>query len=406
MLTDLLWYLEAKQQHDGQKSAGLAGLTALILTFLMVWKWNDWIYPALDWMGLVGLAERVGLVTDSSHNTMINVLSMIFLLAFTFGLLMLVMVAVGMVVSVFFSSKAGRNIIAFTLAPVTLIPLLIYGYLWKKKQSAPAKETSSEKFMREYHEKEEAKHLAWFKEFESAPLVEEETFFGTRELKGYLKMVWNDKQVGNDAVRNAVREFHEWAPYAKNIELGLNNDRDNVLAYNNKTGKFHFVFPNPLPINVSNMYDQAFENEETLLNALHSYKIEHPAMDSHVFPCLEMEYQIDENYDAVLVPVANAKITPMIISGSDFKKFHVKQNMNMFRTLKTLNEREDVQKLLNRANLNAFILREIVDRQEIENDYYKLESLWPDMASYRAVFAGQVNAALRNLEKQGYEWGA
>lgn len=136
MLNDLLWYLGAKQQYDGQKSAGLAGLLALILTFVAVWKWEDWVYPILNGSGLVSFADRLGLISESSHVTMFNVSSMVVLLIFTYAILCFATVFIGLLISSLISSKVGMALIGFILFPVIIVPALIYGYFWKKKQEA------------------------------------------------------------------------------------------------------------------------------------------------------------------------------------------------------------------------------------------------------------------------------
>lgn len=406
MLRDLLWLMEAKQQHDGQRSAGLAGLVSLILVFVAVWKWNEWIYPVLEWSGLVGLAERVGLITDSMHSTMFNVVSMILLLVFSYAILSFVLVMVGLLIPAFLSSKVGMFLITIFLGPFLIIPTLIYGYFWNKKQNVSKKETSSEKFMREYHEKEEAKYLAWLERFENAPQTSEYRT-GAREMMGYHRTLTSGVYGEPENSDREVTHFFQFGSYLRNIEPQLDDFRDNVIVFNNETGKFSIVLPNPLPVMVSGLYNKEFENEEVLLDALRLYKEEYPLCDQHIFPSLELEIvnTLDRTY---FVPVENASITAIQLVDNDKKydRFHLKNQLNFYRTIEELNKRSDVQELLDRVNLNTLLLNEIVESHGIDAKPQPdvLGQHWGNIGSTKELFSAQISSALQKLSYSGYNW--
>lgn len=408
MLTNLLWYLEAKQQHDGQRAAGLSGLVFLILTFLAVWKWNDWIYPVLKWTGLVGMADRIGLITDSIHTTMLNVVLMIVLLVFTYAILSFVMVFLGLFISTFLASNTGGNVIAFILAPFLFIPILIYARHMHKKQNAPKKETSSEKFMREYHEKEKAKYDAWLEKFENAPNTTDDMYKGfTKEMLGYNRSLWSGIVGKPDGLDEELTHFYQWGEYVRNIEPQLDPYRDNVIVFNKETCKFSVLLPNPLPVMVSDLYNKSFEDEEVLLEVLQRYKEEFPLSDQHVFPSLELETINTQDY-TYLAPVENAQIKSIkVVDGdSNFEKYHLKEQLNFYRTIEKLNERKDVQALLDRVNLNTLILHDIVQKASIKSKPKPdvLGVFWGNVESYKELFSAQLTAAMQKLHNQGYNW--
>ena len=406
MLSDLLWFLGAKQQYEGQKSAGLAGLLALILTFVAVWKWENWVYPVLKWSGLVGFADRLGLISESSHVTMFNVSSMVILLIFAYAILCFATVFIGLLISSFLSSKVGMALIGFILFPIIIVPVLIYGHFWKKKQDAPKKPTKSEQFRQELETKQHNAYMRWLEIYNNAPQVDEISEV-TKGMKGFRRSLYIGTLCGPDATSDEVTHYFQWGSCVRNIEPRLDKHRDNVIAFNCETGKFSMVLPNPLPVMVSSMFDKHFEDEETLLNALHLFKTEFPEADYHVFPTLELEVNHSVN-GTYLSPVKNAVITPLSIADADktYRKFRVKDQSNFYRTIEALNEREDVQDLLNRVNLNTLLLNEIVEAQGIEPKPTQdpFAKTWGNLSTYKDLFSGQLSAAFQHLNNNGYKW--
>ena len=406
MLSDLLWFLGAKQQYDGQKSAGLAGLLALILTFVAVWKWEDWIYPVLNWSGLVGFADRLGFISESSHVTMFNISSMIILLIFAYAILCFATVFIGLLISSFISSKVGMTLIGIILFPIIIVPVLIYGYFWKKKQDAPKKPTKSEQLRQDLEMKKNEHYMRWLEIYNRAPKVDELTET-TKEMKGFRRSLVTGTLCGPDATDVEVSHYFQWGSYARNIEPQLDKHRDSIIAFNRETGKFSMVLPNPLPVMVSPLFSERFEDEEVLLNALHLFKTEFPDADHHVFPSLELEV-INTLERSYLSPVENAVITPLTLVDGDktYEKFHIKDQLNFYRTIQAVNERKDVQELLNRVNLNTLLLNEIVKSQGIEPKPTQdpFAKTWGNLATYKDLFSGQLATAFQHLNNNGYKW--
>lgn len=164
MLSELLYFMGAKQQHDGQKAQGWAGLLFLSITFVMVWKWSEWIYPLLQWSGLVGLAERVGLISEYPQATLFNVMAMIVLLAFSFALILATIFSIGFVLSIVGASNIGKTLIGFVFGIIFIVPIAIIVYKERQKLKQPlSKSANNEK--QDWNEKaelDEAKRIADF----------------------------------------------------------------------------------------------------------------------------------------------------------------------------------------------------------------------------------------------------
>lgn len=408
MLTELLWALGAKQQHDGQKEQGWAGLLFIVLTILLVWKWNEWFYPVLDWIGLVGFADRVGLISQYPQATLFNVLSMIFLLAFSFALICCVIFFVGAALAVFGTTKIGQTLMVYCIAIIFFVPLAIYVYRDFRKRKQPPKETKTEKFMREYHEKEAALFAARIEKYNNTPLLPPPgQLFSGREMHQYNLFMSSEKYhvESLEWVSEKLKETAQVKPFLQQAVLQLDSELDAIFVHDNKTGRFHFLFPNALPATVSGMYNQSFDDEAVLLEALKRYKQEDPAQSPYIVPSLLMKFHLKED-KSILLPEENAQIEPMILSDDqDFVYCHLKYNIPVYgHTLPVLNEREDVQDLINRINTNAYVLKTVVENQGITNEYPTGKQQWMDIDLYKPVYSEAVRTAMEKLNNLGYSW--
>lgn len=406
MLNELLYYLGAKQQYEGQKSQGMAGLLFLAITFMLVWKWNEWVYPVLNWSGLVSLADRIGLISEYPQATLFNVLSMIFLLAFSFAVILAVVFAVGLLLAVLGSSKIGKNLMAIVFGIVFFIPIAIMVYKNNpKRKQTTQQETPGEKAVREYQEKEDAKEAERMKDFNENPIVPATPYSYGRELNQFHYMTYDKFQYFSESIHKTINNLDERINLLQKVELQLEDHRDTVLAYNRLTGRFHFLFPNPLPYVLTDMYMESFDDEGVLLEAMKRYQNDEADPLSYMVPSLLMEFQI-EHGKAYLLPAAGAEITPFNIADADNITYsHLKYNMMLEDyTYKAINARMDYQALMDRINTNAYTLKTIVDSQGVKSKSNQAKPLSDNMNQYEAVYAGQVIKTIQKFNALGYNW--
>ncbi|WP_201715471.1 hypothetical protein [Rossellomorea arthrocnemi] len=136
MLRDLLWLAEAKMSYDRGKQTGLWGLIGVGLIILGAVYWDSLLLPFFNSIGLVNLAYKFNLVTDTGSLTAWNV----FIGIFGFIVILLIFLLAAMVlytlflwtVMLMFKGEQGEKIaekigIAFfwiITSPIT-IPVLI-----------------------------------------------------------------------------------------------------------------------------------------------------------------------------------------------------------------------------------------------------------------------------------------
>lgn len=91
MFRDFLWFLHAKQSHDMQKSNGFPGFLALVVVFVIMFKWDDWFAPIFFGLEL----DKIPAMLNADHGdfyamTFIHMLAWIFLICIAIGILMIV----------------------------------------------------------------------------------------------------------------------------------------------------------------------------------------------------------------------------------------------------------------------------------------------------------------------------
>lgn len=90
MLRDILWAIEAKMSYDRGKETGLWGLIGIGLVILGAAYWETILYPFFKFIGIVTIAEKLGLVSEYGGITALNVVAAI--------LIFYVMALIGIVV--------------------------------------------------------------------------------------------------------------------------------------------------------------------------------------------------------------------------------------------------------------------------------------------------------------------
>jgi hypothetical protein len=77
MLRDILWAIEAKMSYDRGKETGVWGLIGIGLVILSAAYWDTILYPFFKFIGVVMIAEKLGLVSEYGGITALNVVAAI-----------------------------------------------------------------------------------------------------------------------------------------------------------------------------------------------------------------------------------------------------------------------------------------------------------------------------------------
>lgn len=220
MLTDLLWFLGAKQQYDKQKQQGLAGLMGILFVIFMVWKWDELFYPILDKLGLVAMAGRVGLIHDLPVMTVINVIAMIFLLAIFFAIALVVI-------------SVGQYLLILPMA-VILLPFKLIKMMFLKKQSG-VKVTGFA-----------TPEAAYKRNTELTPLISQ-----YKNEKSNMKMFrYYEEQVNRSDESGSVtllKGEEKVKNVLQRVVASIKDDREWLVYYHESTEQWYILFPNPLP---------------------------------------------------------------------------------------------------------------------------------------------------------------
>ncbi|EAR66124.1 hypothetical protein B14911_10332 [Bacillus sp. NRRL B-14911] len=239
MFTELLWLYEAKLQYNRQKMQGLTGLVALLTVIFLVWKWNDWFYPLFKSIGLVGLAERTGLVSDLSVVTVINVLAIIFLLCLFFSVIALGVVLIGFLLLVFGASKIGQGLITLAIFPLA-IPYFLFAQNKNRKGS-----------LENYYRRHE----------DLKPLLKKHGNLDTtvRDFHLYIEQLKrNDSSVKVTVLDNI---FDDAKKYLNQVIPSVKNNTTCLIGYQRNSNKYYVLFPNPLPTSASRSFDKSYKGE-------------------------------------------------------------------------------------------------------------------------------------------------
>lgn len=404
MLTELLYFMGAKQQHDGQKAQGWAGLLFLSITFVMVWKWSEWIYPVLQWSGLVGLAERVGLISEYPQATLFNVMAMIVLLAFSFALILATIFSIGFVLSIVGASNIGKTLIGLVFGIIFIVPIAIIVYKERQKlKQSLSKSANDEK--QDWNEKAELDETKRIADFYATPIKPTGDLHNGREMKQFIEMASAQMQYSPDSIFKPIYSTMERVELLQRSEVMLEGDYDSLLAYDKRTGRFHFLLPNPLSAYTSELYSTSFNDEAALLEAIKRYQTSPAITETHIVPSLLMEFNAGDR-SSFMLPAESAIIQPFNIANEqDFMYFNLKHNLMLeLHTFPAINKREDFQNLMNQVNTNAYTLKTIIETQKIKSKQANELPTWKNMNVYEGLFAGKVLEIISNYKKMGYSW--
>ncbi len=265
MLTELMWLYASKRQYEMQRENGLAGLIGILVTFLIVWQWNNWFYPILDMLGFVSLADRIGMITGSPILTTINVLGLIMVLIFIF----LAMVAIPTFLILSLMNLFGSNYDSNRPTPMQyavsliLLPifLLLYPVVKLMKALKIIKPTATEI----YH-------------VQNKDIVTKSSFIE----ESYLAVFTSQERKEDPTASRTVISQQEAISNLNRAIASLENMTDFIFAYLESNKTWYLLTPNPIPpfaskilvnsspqrtpYNYGELYDNFKNNNDNLSN--------------------------------------------------------------------------------------------------------------------------------------------
>lgn len=236
MLQDLLWLYGVKRQYEIQKEAGLAGLIALVSTFIILWQWDNLFYPFLEAIGLVHLINVSGLMGGTIRETIINVSVTFLFFVFALGLAIALPMLLLMILFSFVNSNSERpNPIVFVVGLVFLPIMLIIYCIYRVLLAAGLIKRSRPQTVQEYaREKSVAKK-------------------GSIKLKQpveqqYLELltIQESRQGHPTSYVEVTLEIAQKVLNRAIPSLELNNEY--LFGFDEKYNTWYILLPNPIPI--------------------------------------------------------------------------------------------------------------------------------------------------------------
>ncbi|MDQ0273488.1 hypothetical protein [Cytobacillus purgationiresistens] len=381
MLTDLLWLAEAKMQYRRQKSLGLAGFVGIISVIFLVWEWNDWFYPIFDKIGFVSFAERVGLVSDLSVVTVLNVVLVIFYLCLLYAAICFIAVLIGSILLIFITSNAGVNMISTLLVPF-LLPLY---FIQKNKYHRRTVEGVYKK------DKEKRKLFSNYKHLDTQ----------NRNLHLYLEQ---EKELEGTVINELTITQAEYN--SNRVMSSIMNSDNWLLAYNRRDKKIYVLLPNPLPSFGSQAWIK-HPNPKGVYNFEEYFTyhfLEGTASSEYYLPTLETEVIIN---DGKLQLKAVGEITSRSLWGFDY--FEVKSSGTLEYFDRLLKERKDLYEVLLQAHV-AYYLLPIAYRRTNHyaaaacEEFIQECKLVPNGDKYIEVYSEAVRKEIEVFAYRNQEW--
>lgn len=241
MLTDLLWAYGAKRQYDIIKSTGAAGALALLLVLLIVWQWDNFFFPLIDFLGFTAFAESMGAVSESGGVTFVNLYYLTLMIAYIFTFAMALPSFIMLTLCVIIKSKFLR-IPCLLIAALLMSPVFFIASLIKKKTDSKAfKNSLFKKLLKE----EPVTEFLESCDTTQNEHIEGYTFIAQEFLKGANQRFLTTSE--------AQKKLNKIA-----VDYKMNTN-DWLLGYSSNESKWYLLTYNPLPAYVSKC---AFEKTE------------------------------------------------------------------------------------------------------------------------------------------------
>lgn len=453
MINDLLWLAAGKQQHDIQKSAGLAGVLGIITVILIAIKWQDWFYPLFKKTGIVDFAHRIGLVRDDFHAmTTINII----LFIVTIMLIVMVACAVFVFGGLLLLALAQTSIGRIILSPLLLlflpifIPALIKANKAEKQKLAEEKEIGylrPQPFHQVLKKDKELKVLAnkhngefenvkMFRMFEEQTLQNGETFD-----------LWQSQEDWT------TKGLDRASKHLNRAVASLEHDLDWIIGYKSDVrqasdNKFYIFFPNPLPhfasqyflddlytdgSEVRSSYFEDFNlkrylyadydapRREFLYNYLHKASTHVSSITHPNFKGLEDDYK---EIGLLYVPALEIEfawdgyaVSPRIVEGAEmqsmkmekFNLYHV-QSAKMKEFFTEVSKEEMVQQAIKEAHIAMYLIPIAYTNDYDESGiaytghFKRLVSNTPNAEAFAPLYAADVQERVIAYARNNKEW--
>lgn len=413
MLRDLLWFVEAKQQYEIQRSSGLAGCMGLVVTFIVaaifILNWEFWLNFA-DTIGLRAFAERVGLIRDNSFETFWTIIyiSFMFFIITCAAILLLPLIPI---------------LLAFPVAIIWTVCIEPFLPERKEKEKKPNYEASKLRWLflkkyqkdsirqQRYHSDLIKKHPLWGMDTSNLdrtyPYVEnrEEKYWQTPlvpivgETRGraieeleFLDRVYDVSEFKKLTVAEATAFLN-----AKNDFTDYMNVESAVLAFDTETGKLHYLLSNPLPASVSHFYDADLTDEATLLEALKTANAGKGHERPLVVPSFELKFEY-EQYGSNLFPADDAQIEGLSLEEGRYE-FYFKKSGYIRKVFRRFVKHDLLVNTFHHVNRNALLFHAASSGLNLKESR-TFEERMGDVTAYLM----DTNAAIRHYKNIGYTW--
>ena len=432
MINELLWVAGMKQQYDIQKASGLAGIMGFLTILLIALKWQDWFYPLFKKIGLVDIAQSLGLVRDGVPAMTVIYITLFLAACILFvGLLSIALVFGGMLLMAFGQTELGKVIIGAVFMLI-LLPFMLPSLIKKHRQH---KQTVAEEqangfyrpvpLQRAYEKDKELKGLLnkYKDDFENVRmfrLFEEQT-----KRDGDVFEKWHDS---SDYLEHGLEKAKS---YLNRAVASIENDREWLIGYfnhkqNAEDNKFYIYFPNPLPAYASKYFlDDCYQegsqvcsndyNSAPKGNELYEY---HKAEISRNYPlytqdpkrlyvpALEIEFVWD-GYAVSPRVVEGAVMESVMIDNSSI--FHI-QTPKLTECFEEISKQDMVQQAIKEAHIAMYLIP--LAYPNAHNDdawgytghFKELVSQIPNANAFAPLYAADVQERIIAYANSKKEW--
>ncbi|MDD1505078.1 hypothetical protein PVA17_20255 [Lysinibacillus sp. CNPSo 3705] len=395
MLNDLLWLYGTKRQYDMQKENGLAGIIGILVTFLIVWQWNDWFYPIFESVGLVSIAKKIGLNTGTPIHTTINVLGLIVGLILIFFILVaistfLILSMLNLFGSNFNSNRPTPLQYAFSLLLLPLM-IVIYPIFKLMKGLKIIRPDSTESF------KELNKEII----HGSSSSIEE----------SYTAVFVSQEQKDDVTANRTVISQKEAISTLNRAIASLEDMSDYVFAYSDSDKTWYLLTPNPIPpyaskilvesspqktpYNYEELYERFVNNTEQIA-------------DFYV-PASKVDIFWDENSNHITLDVTD-KGSGYIFNCTNATKFEKLQGNSIEKLYKKATNKFHLNHLSSRAHVLSYALP-LAYPEEIERykspvtpSYYRELQKVPYIDAFAPLYRADVIQEVKNAAARNNKW--
>lgn len=415
MLTELLWFASAKQQHDIQRSAGLAGICGILLTLFIVWQWDNIFAPIIRFFGLDDLANRMGLVQDTPIHTICNVLvvivALLIIIAVLCALPSFIVLALAAATENKFLVVPLSYIIFFLLSPI-IFCYYMYLKLNDRFRLNNGPETLKQHYLRDSNLRNDYK--------------------GVEQLPEQLKLhhlFANQPEREQEGFTSSAISYNEAVTYLNHAVASIEADRNWLVGYQEDTDQFYVLFPNPLPVYAS----PCFKDKQVMNYADNSpfgYKELRDKYTYYLFSqkkdlsylCTESD-KIPPSFYVPAYKFSYKWVNSKIVFEIEDRKIPESLNIERLTTIKKLDgssirelfeqiaKQPTVFKAIKNAHIRSYLIPvaypeeiEYLTDTECTLSYIKELNKVPYTREYASIYRADVKEAAVDYAERGYKW--